>query len=338
MRGTMTSYLLAGAFIVLSLAQAPPPDRAASVDEVFKEFTVPGSPGCTVAVYQDGKTILSRAYGMANLDHDVRLTPSSIFHVASVSKQFTAAAILLLAQDGKLTLDDDIRKHVPELPDFGTKITVRHLIHHTSGLRDQWSLLGLAGWRYSRDLITDDDVLAVLTRQRELNFTPGERHLYSNSGYTLLAVIASRVSGKSFRAFTDERIFKPLDMTNTHFRDDFAEIVKHQAYGYTRQSGTFKLSVTNFDTAGATSLLTTAEDLAKWDANFQNPVVGGAALVAAMEARGRLNDGSNIAGLTSQDFLVKEDGVPGAARCGVWSCLHHASNIDQLLASCNYRR
>ena len=290
----MASYLLAGAFIVVSFAQAPPPDRAASVDEIFKEFTVPGSPGCTVAVYQDGKTILSRAYGMANLDHDVRLTPSSIFHVASVSKQFTAAAILLLAQDGKLTLDDDIGKHVPELPDFGTKITIRHLIHHTSGLRDQWSLLGLAGWRYSRDLITDDDVLAVLTRQRELNFTPGERHLYSNSGYTLLAVIASRVSGKSFRAFTDERIFKPLGMTNTHFRDDFAEIVKHQAYGYTRQSGTFKLSVTNFDTAGATSLLTTAEDLAKWDANFQNPVVGGAALVAAMEARGRLNNGSDI--------------------------------------------
>ena len=290
----MTSYLLAGAFTVLSLAQSAPSDRAAGVDEIFKEFTVPGSPGCTVAVYQDGKTVLSRAYGMANLDHDVRLTPSSIFHVASVSKQFTAAAILLLAQDGKLTLDDDIRKHVPELPDFGTTITVRHLIHHTSGLRDQWSLLGFAGWRYSRDLITDDDVLAVLTRQRELNFTPGERHLYSNSGYTLLAVIASRVSGKSFRAFTDERIFTPLGMTSTHFRDDFAEIVKHQAYGYTRQSGTFKLSVTNFDTAGATSLLTTAEDLAKWDANFQNPVVGGAPLVAAMEARGRLNDGSNI--------------------------------------------
>ena len=126
----MTPYLPAGAFIVVSLAQAPPPDRAASIDEIFKEFTAPGSPGCTVAVYQDGKTVLSRAYGMANLDHDVRLTPASIFHVASVSKQFTAAAILLLAQDAKLTLDDDIRKHVPDY--FGTTITVRHLIHHTA--------------------------------------------------------------------------------------------------------------------------------------------------------------------------------------------------------------
>ena len=294
MRGTMVSHLLASAVLVLSLVQAPPSDRQARVDEIFKEFSVAGSPGCTVAVYQDGKTVLSRAYGMANLDHDVRLTPSSIFHVASVSKQFTAAAILLLAQDGKLTLDDDIRKHVSELPDFGKKITIRHLIHHTSGIRDQWSLLGFAGWRYSRDLITDDDVLALLSRQRELNFTPGERHLYSNSGYTLLAVIVSRVSGKPFREFTEERIFKPLGMANTHFRDDFTEIVKNQAYGYTRQSGTFKLSVTNFDTAGATSLLTTAEDLAKWDANFQNPAVGGTRLIAAMEERGRLNDGRDI--------------------------------------------
>src|SRR5687767_14650217 len=260
----MTSIVLA-AVAVLSLAQAPSPDRQARVDEIFKEFTVPGSPGCTVAVYQDGTTVLSRAYGMANLDHDVPLTPSSIFHVASVSKQFTAAAILLLAQDGKLTLEDDIRKHVSELPDFGKKITIRHLIHHTSGIRDQWSLLGFAGWRYSRDLITDDDVLALLSRQRELNFAPGERHLYSNSGYTLLAVIVSRVSGKSFREFTDERIFKPLGMANTHFRDDFAEIVKNQAYGYTRQDGTFKFSVTNFDTAGATSLLRTAQDLGTWD-------------------------------------------------------------------------
>jgi CubicO group peptidase (beta-lactamase class C family) len=231
---------------------------------------------------------------MANLDHDVPLSPTSIFHVASVSKQFTAAAILLLVQDGKLTLDYDIRKHVPELPDFGKRITVRHLIHHTSGIRDQWSLLGLAGWRYSNDLITDDDVLAVLSRQKDLNFPPGEQHLYSNSGYTLLAVIVRRASGKSFREFTNDRIFTPLGMTNTHFRDDFAEIVKNQAYGYVRQDGTFKLSVTNFDTAGATSLLTTAEDLAKWDANFQKPVVGGAALVAAMEERGRLNDGQDI--------------------------------------------
>ena len=155
------------------------------VDELFKEFTAPGSPGCTVGAYQGGQIVHRGAYGMANLDHDVKLTPGSVFHVASVSKQFTATAILLLAADGKLALDDDVRKLIPELPDFGHRITIRHLAHHTSGIRDQWDLLGLAGWRYARDLITDDDVLQMLSRQKDVNFTPGARHLYSNSGYTL---------------------------------------------------------------------------------------------------------------------------------------------------------
>lgn len=156
-----------------------------------------------------------------SIDHDVPLTPTSVFHVASVSKQFTAAAILLLAADGKLSVDDDVRKYIPELPDFGRRIAIRHLAHHTSGIRDQWTLLGLAGWRYSQDLITDHDVLKLLARQKDLNFAPGDRHLYSNSGYTLLAIIVSRVSGRSFREFTTERIFKPLGMLNTHFRDRF---------------------------------------------------------------------------------------------------------------------
>ena len=264
------------------------------VDEIFKEFTAPGSPGCTAGVYQGSQIVHRGAYGMANLDHDVRLTPGSVFHVASVSKQFTATAILLLAADGKLSLDDDVRKFIPELPDFGERITIRHLANHTSGIRDQWDLLGLAGWRYSRDLITDDDVLQMLSRQKDLNFKPGERHLYSNSGYTLMAVIVARASGRSFREFTTERIFKPLGMANTHFRDNFNEVVKGQAYGYARAGTGFRLSTTNFDTAGATSLLTTVEDLAKWHANFDTPVVGGAALTSALQARAVLNDGRRI--------------------------------------------
>ena len=193
-----------------------PQDQAAKVDAIFQEYAKDSSPGCAVGVYQDDKIVLARAYGMANLDHDVKLTPASVFHVASVSKQFTAAAILLLAQEGKLTLDDEVRKHIPELPDFGPKLTIRHLVHHTSGLRDQWDLLTFAGWRYSRDLITDQDVLSLLARQTDLNFPPGDRHLYSNSGYTLLAVIVSRASGRTFRQFTTERIFAPLGMTKTH--------------------------------------------------------------------------------------------------------------------------
>src|SRR5687767_492962 len=182
------------AAIVLTLASsqtpAPPPTPyPAKIDALFAAYDRTTSPGCAVAVYQGDGIAYRKAYGMANLDHDIPLTPSTVFHVASVSKQFTGTAILLLAQDGKLSLDDDIRKHVPELPDFGKTITIRHLIHHTSGIRDQWSLLGLAGWRYSRDQITDDDVISLLTRQKDLNFAPGERHLYNNSGYTLLAII-----------------------------------------------------------------------------------------------------------------------------------------------------
>jgi CubicO group peptidase (beta-lactamase class C family) len=268
--------------------------RAAKVDAVFADYDKDTSPGCAVAVYDGDRIAYRKAYGMANLDHDIRLTPSSVFHVASVSKQFTGAAILLLAQEGKLALDDDIRTHLPELPDFGTKITIRQLANHTSGLRDQWDLLGLAGWRYSRDLITDDDVLELLARQKALNFPPGERHLYSNSGFTLLAVIVSRVSGRSFREFTTERIFKPLGMTSTHFRDSFTEIVKNQAYGYAPVGAGFRLSVTNFDTAGATSLLTTVEDLLKWHANFDSKRVGGDQLQVSLLQRGVLSSGQSI--------------------------------------------
>jgi CubicO group peptidase (beta-lactamase class C family) len=268
--------------------------RPARVDAVFKDYDSAASPGCAVGVFQDGAVVYKQAYGMANLDHDVRLSTASVFHVASVSKQFTAAAILLLAQDGKLTLDDDIRRYLPELPDFGRKITIRHLANHTSGIRDQWDLLGVAGWRYSRDLITDDDVLELLGRQKDLNFTPGERHLYSNSGYTLLAVIVSRVSGKSFREFTNERIFAPLGMASTHFRDRFTEIVKNQAYGYAPEGRTFRLSVTNFDTAGATSLLTTVEDMARWNANLDTGQIDGDAVRTGLLERGVLNDGQRI--------------------------------------------
>ena len=287
-------FVLAALLSAQAAAQSAKRPPAAQVDEIFKEYASATSPGCTVGVYQDDRIVYRQAYGMANLDHDVKLTPESVFHVASVSKQFTATAILLLAAEGKLSIDDDIRKHIPELSDFGRRITIRHLANHTSGMRDQWTLLGLAGWRYSRDLITDDDVLALLSRQKDLNFTPGERHLYSNSGYTLMALIVARASGKPFREFTAERIFKPLGMTNTHFRDVFGEIVKNQAYGYARDGERLRLSVTNFDTAGATSLLTTVDDMAKWHANFDKPTVGGARLIEGLLERGVLNDGSRI--------------------------------------------
>ena len=271
-------------------------DKATRVDTIFQKWNRTDSPGCAMSVMKDGAIIYKHAYGMTDLDHNVPLMTSSVFHVASMSKQFTAASIALLAQQGKLSLDDDVHKYIPELADFGAPITIRHLVHHTSGLRDQWDLLGLAGWRYSLDLITDDDVLSVVSRQKELNFKPGEKHVYCNTGYTLMALIVKRVSGMSFREFTTKNIFEPLGMTNTHFRDDHAEIIKNNAYGYQQENANapFRLSVTNFDTVGATSLHTTVEDLAKWDENFYHPIVGGQALVDQMLQRGKLNNGEEL--------------------------------------------
>ncbi|MEE8584812.1 MAG: serine hydrolase domain-containing protein [Acidobacteriota bacterium] len=285
------------AFFATGPTLAQPSDPSASltekVDAVFAEWDSTRSPGCALAVMKEGEIVYKRAYGMANLDHDVPLAVDSVFHVASVSKQFTAAAVLLLAQEGKLSLDDPVQKHLARVPDLGHEITLRHLLHHSSGMRDQWSLLGLAGWRYSRDLITDEDVMSLISRQKRLNFPPGERYLYCNTGYTLLGQVVKEVSGQSLREFTKARIFEPLGMHRTHFRDDFTEIVKSQATGYRRDRAhaTFRVSVTNFETVGATSLLTTVEDLARWDRNFYRPLVGGEHFLEQMHLRGVLNSG-----------------------------------------------
>src|SRR3984885_2179116 len=268
-------------------------EQSKKVDEIFAKWDRTDSPGCALSVMQGGKIIYKHAYGMANLDHDVILTTDTPFHVASISKQFTAASIVLLEQDGKLSFDDDVHKYIPELPDFGAKITIRNLLHHTSGLRDQWDLLDLAGWRYSLDLITNDDVMSVVVRQKALNFAPGSEYSYSNTGFTLLGEIVKRVSGKTLREFTTERIFVPLGMKDTHFRDDHAEIIKHQAYGYSRDKGRWELSVTNFDTVGATSLFTTVEDLALWDENFYTHKVGGPHFTETMLHHDALTSGES---------------------------------------------
>ena len=271
------------------------PDVAKLVDKVFTKWDRPDSPGCALGVYRGGQIVYKRGYGMEDLNEDVHITPGTVFHVASMSKQFTAGSIVLLAQQGKLSLDDNVRKYIPELPDFGHTITIRNLVYHTSGLRDQWALLELAGWRYSQDLITDEDVMSLMTRQKELNFKPGERHMYCNTGYTLLGLIVKRVSGMSLREFTTKNIFEPLGMTHTHFRDDHAEIIKHDAVGYEQETGKpFEISITNFDTVGATSLHTTVEDLQRWDENFYRPKVGGPAFVKQMLEQGKLNNGEQL--------------------------------------------
>jgi len=262
------------------------------VDSVFAKYDKPNSPGCALAILKDGKITYKKGYGMSNLDYGIAISPSSIFHVCSVSKQFTAAAIIMLSQEGKLSLNDDIRKYIPEVPDFGHIITFNHLLHHTSGLRDQWDLKALAGWR-DNDLITEKDIMEMLARQKALNFIPGDEFNYCNTGYTLLAVVVKRVTGVSLREYTDSVFFKPLGMTNTHFHNDHAEITPNRTSAYRKdEKGIWKISIPEFDTYGPTSLFTTVEDLAKWDENFYTKQIGGNDFVNAMQLTGFLNDGT----------------------------------------------
>jgi CubicO group peptidase (beta-lactamase class C family) len=272
---------------------ALPDDMGKRIDETFLAWDTAWTPGVAVAVVKNGQIAFKNGYGFAHLEYDIPITPKTIFHIASISKQFTTFSILLLEADGKLSLDDDIRKHIPEVPDFGTTITLRHLAHNISGIRDQWNLLAMAGWRLD-DIITTEQVLRLLARQKELNFQPGEEYLYSNSGFTLLAEVVARVSGKSFAEFTRERIFEPLGMQHTLFYDDHEKIVRNRAYSYAVRNGEYRKRVLSYATAGATSLFTTVEDLSLWALNFDNPRVGSASIIEKMNTQGVLNDGTII--------------------------------------------
>ncbi len=264
-----------------------------NVNALFSTWTKPNSAGCALGVLSDGRLLYSRGYGLADIEHSVPIAPTTVFHVASISKQFTAFAIYLLEQDGKLSIDDDIRKYLPELHDFHQTITIRQLLHHTSGLRDQWDLLLMAGWRLG-DVITQEDVLKLTWRQEELNFPPGQEFLYSNTGYTLLAVIVERVSGMSFRDFTDQRIFVPLGMSHTHFHEHYGDLVPDRAYSYEWHGDSYRYVALSYSTVGASSLFTTVQDLARWDENFYNGNVGGKDLLAQMQIKGKLNSGKEI--------------------------------------------
>jgi CubicO group peptidase (beta-lactamase class C family) len=319
-------HLQLGMLPTLLLLWIPAAGRAGEladrVDRLFARWDKGGTPGCALGVVRDGRLIYEKAFGLADVEQGTRIGPDTVFHVASVSKQFTALAVLLLEQDGKLSLDDDVRKHLPELHDFGKTVTVRHLLQHTSGLRDQWSLLMLAGWRMD-DVITDDDVFRLACRQRELNFEPGARHLYSNTGYTLAARVVERASGQPFRVFAQGRIFEPLGMHNTRFPADHEEIIPGRARSYQATGpGRYKNAILSYGTAGATSLLTTVADLARWDNNFYEPRVGDAKVIARFQEVGTLNDGKRIdyaLGLSIGDYrglkTVEHGGADAGFRC-----------------------
>jgi len=312
--------------ITLLLAEAPAvafqnDALTARVDQVFAEWNKPDSPGCALAVVKQGRIIYKRGYGMADLEHDAPISPASVFYIGSVSKQFTAMAVALLARQGKLSLDDDVRKYIPELPDYGAPITARHLIHHTSGLRDYNTLLALAG-RRGDEAFNNDVVLEITSRQKGLNFPPGEQFLYSNTGYALLAVIVERVSGMKLSAFAEENIFKPLGMTNTHFHDDLSRIVKNRAYGYgLKRGGGFLLDTPYNERSGAGGVFTTAEDLFKWDQSFYDGHIGGPEFIRQLETPGRLNNGRQLDyafGLTVSQYrglrVVQHGGSLGGYR------------------------
>lgn len=264
------------------------------IDQLFAQWNKPDSPGCAIAVIKDGQTIYKRGYGIANLDYGVPISSKSVFNIGSISKQFTAMSIALLARQSKISLDDHIHKYLPELPRYQSLITIRQLIYHTSGIREYPHLMQLAGIRFQD--ATDEEVLKIITRQQGLNFKPGDEYLYSNSGYFLLAQIVKRVSGKSLREFADENIFKPLGMVNTHFHDDRAEVVKNRATGYgPRRGGGFVIEETSSARVGDGGLFATIDDLLLWDKIFyDSKLSGGPELIRQFVTPGTLNSGEQI--------------------------------------------
>jgi CubicO group peptidase (beta-lactamase class C family) len=285
----------------------------AQIDRIFERWTS-STPGCAVGAAVAGKPVLSKAYGIADLEHDVKITPDTIFEAGSVSKQFTAASVLLLARDGKLSIDDPVRKYIPELPDYppppaelspgsgeaspkpqakagGKPLTIRHMLNHTSGLRDWGSVEAIAGWPRTSRAYTQDHVLEIVSHQKALNFSPGTHWSYSNTGFNLAAIIVARVSGTPFPEFTRARLFAPLGMTHTSWRDDHTRVLRSRAIAYSAQNNEFHTDMPFEDVYGNGGLLTTVGDLLKWNENFSTPAVGDAAFVAQQQQVGKFNDG-----------------------------------------------
>ncbi|HJO03048.1 MAG TPA: serine hydrolase domain-containing protein [Acidobacteriota bacterium] len=268
-------------------------ELAKRVDEIFAAWDSTRSPGVALGVIDHGKLVYARGYGMANLEHGVPITPTTVFRIGSTSKQFTAACIAILALEGEISLEDDIREYLPEMPEYPRPVTVEHLVHHTSGLRDYLTLeFAVRGLR-ADDYYTPQDSLALLTQQRELNFLPGDEHLYSNSGYLLMGMIVERVTGQTLAEFAQRRIFEPLGMDNSHFHDDHTLPVRNRADGYAATEDGFRVANTTLDHVGDGGVFTTIEDLVSWDQAFYSNTLG-AELMKLMHQTGSLTDGEQL--------------------------------------------
>ncbi|UCE10341.1 MAG: beta-lactamase family protein [Candidatus Thorarchaeota archaeon] len=300
--------------------------RSKEVDSLFSEWDKDDSPGCMLAVIKDGEMLYERGYGLANLEHRIPITSKSVFRIGSMSKQFTAMCIAILAEKKLLSLDDGICKYIPELPEYAESITIRHMVHHTSGIRSYTDLLFLSmlalDIKYA-DHITKEEVLEMIVRQRNPKFEPGERYDYSNSNYYLLGLIVERVSGKTLREFADENIFGPLGMEYTHYHDDCKMVVKNRAYGYTlREDGKFEILMSNNEVVGDGAVFTTVDDLLLWDRNFyESKLPGGEALIKTIETVGVLNSGephTYAFGLVNSEYR----GLPMISHGGAWAGFH----------------
>ncbi|QNF34477.1 beta-lactamase family protein [Adhaeribacter swui] len=277
-------------------AQGLPEPIVLHINHLFRTWNNSKTPGAAIAIIKYGQVIYQQAYGMAHVAHQEKLTPDHTFWVASMAKQFTALSVALLAEEGKLSLNDDIRKYLPQLPDLGDTVRIRHLIHHTSGLHDGFTLIGLTfkGEKH----YTNQEVIAAMAQQKSLNFKPGTRYEYLNSGYVLLAEIVAQVSKKSFAQYTQAAIFRPLGMTYTQFAGNFKNSVPQLAtgYGVNYKDGKVTYRPQHFkgNTVGSSGLFTTLSDLTKWDANLYHNQLGkgNPALIKQLLTPDTLNNGT----------------------------------------------
>jgi len=334
------AFVLAGSLAAAANAQQPT-DLAPKIDAVFARFT-DKTPGCAVGLARDGRPLYTHGYGMANLEYNVPITESTVLESGSVAKQFTASAIVLLAQDGKLSLDDDIRRYLPEVPNFGgQKITIRNLLTHTSGLRDQWGLLGIEGRGPGSQVHSPATTLDLVVHQKMLNFPPGSEYLYSNTGYALAGIIVERVSGKTLDTFTQERLFHPLGMTHTRWRDDFTTVVPNRATAYSGSPANgFHTDMPFTNMIGNGGLLSTVSDLLKWNENLDHPTVGGQPYVDALQTRMRLTNGRTITyalGLEVGEYSGTREVSHGGSTAGYRTFLaRYPDQHISIAVWCNY--
>lgn len=283
-------------FLLLFSCESDYRESYVEVDQLFKKWDTDSTAGASLAIFKKGRLYYKSSYGMANLDHSITLSPKSVFYAGSVSKQFVAMAMLLLEEEGKIDLSEDIRTYFPEFPDYGHKITFYHLLYHTSGIRDYLDMWEISGRHYI-DYYDDDAVLDIIIRQSKLNHPPGENYMYCNSGYFLMQKVIKRITGKTFAEYSSEKILKPLGMENSHFHDNYTHLIKNRASGYRNfEDNSYGSIPMRFDLVGSGGLYTTVEDMEKWDSNFYRNKLGkkDQSLIDRMNQSGKYNDGQNI--------------------------------------------